>query len=146
MEAAWSVVGQPGPLHVFYQRIRARRGHGRAVVAAARKPATLIWCLLSRDEDYAHQQPSLTAKKLRLLEITAGAPTLKGKRTGLWATRQRMRQAERELAQQAEASYKRTVSDWQSARPAKGGRERDTGARIVKSLKRGQAARQTTSS
>jgi hypothetical protein len=63
---------------VFYQRIRARRGHGRAVVAAARKPATLIWCLLSRDEDYAHQQPSLTAKELRLLEITAGAPALKG--------------------------------------------------------------------
>src|SRR4029079_13421977 len=76
----------------------------------------------------------------------AGAPTLKGKRPGPWAPRQRMRQAERELAQQAEASYKRTVSDWQAARPAKGGRERDTGARIVKSLKRGQAARQTTSS
>jgi len=146
VEAAWSVVRQPGPLHAFYERIRARRGHGKAVVASARKLAILFWCLLARGEDYAHQQPSLTAKKLRLLEITAGAPTLKGKRTGLWATRQRMRQAERELAQQAEASYKRTVSDWQSARPAKGGRERDTGARIVKSLKRGQAARQTTSS
>jgi transposase len=114
VEAAWSVVQQPGPLHAFYERIRARRGHGIAVVAVARKLAVLFWCLLRRGQDYAHQQPSLTAKKLRLLEIRAGAPTLKGTNTGTWATRQRMRTAERELAQQAEASYKRTVSDWQA--------------------------------
>jgi hypothetical protein len=119
VEAAWSVVRQPGPLRAFYERIRARRGHGKAVVAAARKLASLFWCLLSRGEDYAHQQPSLTAKKLRLLEVTAGAPTLKGKNTGVWATRERMRKAERELAQQAEASYTRMVSDWQAARPQK---------------------------
>jgi transposase len=119
VEAAWSVVRQPGPLRAFYERVRARRGHGKAVVASARKLAVLFWCLLTRGEDYAHQQPSLTAKKLRLLEITAGAPTLKGKRTGVWATRERMRKAERELAQQAEASYKRMVSDWQAAGPEK---------------------------
>jgi transposase len=119
VEAAWSVVRQPGPLHAFYERIRARRGHGKAVVASARKLAVLFWCLLTRSEDYAHQQPSLTAKKLRLLEIRAGAPTLKGKRTGTWATRERMRKAEHELARQAEASYTRMVSDWQAARPQK---------------------------
>ena len=34
VEAAFSAVQQPGPLHAFYQRIRARRGHGVAVVAA----------------------------------------------------------------------------------------------------------------
>src|SRR5215207_9051083 len=107
VEAAWSVVQQPGPPHAFYERIRARRGNKIAVVACARKLAVLFWCLLSRGEDYAHQQPSLTAKKLRLLEIRAGAPTLKGTNTGTWATRQRMRKAERELAQQAETSYKR---------------------------------------
>jgi len=73
VEAARSAVRQPGPLHAFYQRLRARRGHGKAVVASARKLAVLFWCLLSRGEDYAHQQPSLTAKKLRLLEIRAGA-------------------------------------------------------------------------
>jgi transposase len=117
VEAAWSVVCQPGPLRAFYERIRARRGHGKAVVASARKLTVLFWCLLARGEDYAHQQPSLTAKKLRLLEIRAGAPPLKGKRTGLFATRERMRRAERELARQAEASYKRMVSDWQAARP-----------------------------
>ena len=126
VEAAWSVVRQPGPLHAFYTRVRARRGHGKAVVAAARKLACLFWCLLSRGEDYAHQQPSLTAKKLRLLEIRAGAPTLKGKHTGTWATRQQMRKAERELAQQAEASYQRMVSDWKAASPKK-----DVGASVT---------------
>jgi transposase len=121
VEAAWSVVQQPGPPHAFYERIRARRGNKIAVVACARKLAVLFWCLLTRDEDYAHQQPSLTAKKLRLLEIRAGAPTLKGTNTGTWATRQKMRTAERELAAQAEASYKRTVSDWRAAAAKKAG-------------------------
>ena len=118
VEAAWSVVQQPGPLHAFYQRIRVRRGNKIAVVACARKLAALFWSLLAGGEDYAHQQPSLTAKKLRLLEIRAGAPTRKGTPTGTWATRQQMRTAERQLAQQAEASYKRTVRDRQAATPA----------------------------
>jgi hypothetical protein len=78
VEAAWSVVCQPGPLRAYYQRIRARRGHGKAIVAAARKLAVLFWCLLHRDQDYAHQQPSLTAQKLRRLELTAGAPRPQG--------------------------------------------------------------------
>ncbi|MDQ5833040.1 MAG: IS110 family transposase [Actinomycetota bacterium] len=152
VEAAWSVVQQPGPPHAFYERIRARRGNKIAVVACARKLAVLFWCLLSRGEDFAHQQPSLTAKKLRLLEIRAGAPTLKGKRTGTWATRQRMRQAERELAQQAEASYKRMVSDWQAARPEKAtpAGPAEVGASVTPGRasnrpSKGKAARQTTS-
>jgi transposase len=119
VEAAWSVVGQPGPLHAFYERIRARRGNKIAVVACARKLACLFWCLLTRGEDYAHGQPSLTAKKLRLLEIRA--PTLRGTNTGTWATRQRLRSAERDLAQQAEASYERMVSDWQAAAAKRAG-------------------------
>jgi transposase len=139
VEAAWSVVRQPGPLHAFYARVRARRGHGKAVVASARKLAVLFWCLLSRGEDYAHQQPSLTAKKLRRLEITAGAPTRKGQPTGVWATRERMRQAERELAQQAEASYTRTVRDWQAARPAKAKEEPAGPAKVGASVTLGHA-------
>jgi transposase len=62
VEAAWSVVLQPGPLHAFYDRTRARRGHGKAIVATARKLAILFWCMLTRDQDYAHQQPSLTKR------------------------------------------------------------------------------------
>jgi hypothetical protein len=144
VEAAWSVVQQPGPLRAFYQRIRARRGSKIAVVAAARKLAALFWSLLSRGEDYAHQQPSLTAKKLRLLEIRAGAPPLKGKHTGTWATRQQMRTAERELARQAEASYKRIVTDWQAAAARKAGASVTPG-RASHRPSKGKAARQTTS-
>jgi hypothetical protein len=50
------VVKQPGPLRAFYERVRARRGHGRAIVATARKLAILFWCMLKRGEDYAHQR------------------------------------------------------------------------------------------
>ena len=84
VEAAWSVVLQPGPLHAFYDRTRARRGHGKAIVATARKLAVLFWCMLCRGEDYAHQQPSLTKKKLRRLEITAGAPKYAKAARGVW--------------------------------------------------------------
>ena len=144
VEAAWSAVRQPGPQHAFYQRVRARRGHGIAIVASARKLCCLFWFLLTREEDYAHQQPSLTAKKLGLLEIRAGAPTVKGTPTGVWATRQAMRAGERKLAEQAEASYKRMVSDWQAATPKKAGASVTPGRASQKPSK-GKVARQTTS-
>jgi transposase len=121
VEAAWSVVLQPGPLHAFYERTRNRRGHGKAIVATARKLAVLFWCMLTRDEDYAHQQPSLTNKKLRRLEITAGAPKYAKTARGTWSTNVAIRQAERQLAEQAEASYKRMVKDWQAGAPKKVG-------------------------
>ena len=147
VEAAWSAVRQPGPLHAFYERVRARRGHGIAIVASARKLACLFWFLLTREEDYAHQQPSLTAKKLRLLEIRAGAPTSKGTPTGVWATRQAMREGERKLAEQAEASYKQMVRDWQAATPKK--KEKAgasvTPGRASQKPSKGKVARQTTS-
>ena len=104
VEAAFSAVRQPGPLHAFYQRLRARRGHAIATVATAGKLAVLFWCLLTREEQYAHQQPSLTVKKLRRLELTAGAKRYDTKSAGIWSTNQAMREAERKLAMQAEAS------------------------------------------
>jgi transposase len=119
VEAAWSAVLQPGPLRAFYQRTKARRGHGKAIVATARKLAVLFWCMLTRSEDYAHQQPSLTRKKLRRLEITAGAPKNTRRAAGIWSTNELMRTAELELARQAEASYKRLVADQRAGAPAR---------------------------
>ena len=132
VEASWSTVRQPGPIRAFYGRVKRRRGHQVAIVASARKLACLFWCLLTREEDYAFGQPSLTQKKLRLLEIKAGAPSRKGVRTGKWVAGNAMRDAERAAAEQAEAAYRRTVTDWHATQ-AKGeeeGRRRDTGARI----------------
>jgi transposase len=119
VEAAQSVIAQPGPMHAYYQRLRARRGHNVAVVAVARKLSVLFWCMLTREEQYAHQQPSLTAKKMRRLELKAGAEKYTKTADGVWSTNQKMRQAERELAMQAEASYVRMVRDWQSTAPKK---------------------------
>ena len=73
----------------------------RRCCASARKLACLFWCLLTRGEDYAFAQPSLTTKKMRRLELSAGAPRWQGGR-GVWATNDAMRQAERELALQAQ--------------------------------------------
>jgi len=119
VEASWSAVRNPGPIRAFYERIRARRGHQVAIVAASRKLACLFWCMLTREEDYAYGQPSLTRKKLRRLELRAGAP--KGEvEPGIWSTNAAMRAAERELARQGEVAYKRTVADWQRGQLKKG--------------------------
>lgn len=143
VEASWSTVRQPGPLHAFYERVRTRRGHQVAVVACARKLACLFWCLLTREEDYAYAQPSLTRKKLRRLELTAGAPHHKGK-TGIWAANDAMRQAERDLARQGESAYRRTVRDWHGAQAKKAGASVTPG-RASHRPSKGKAARQTTS-
>jgi transposase len=119
VEAAWSVVKQPGPLRAFYERLRARRGHGRAIVATARKLTVLFWCMLTRGEDYAHQRPALTKKKQRQLELTAGAPTRSKQAAGIWSTNRAILHAERALAEQAEVSYKRMVTDQQAGRPSR---------------------------
>jgi hypothetical protein len=48
--------------------------------------------------------PSLTNKKLRRLAITAGAPKYTKTARGIWSSNTAIRQAERQLAAQAEAS------------------------------------------
>jgi hypothetical protein len=75
--------------------------------------------MLTRSEDYAHQQPSLTKKKLRRLEITAGAPKYSKAAAGIWHANDIVREAERELAQQAKISYRRTVTDQKADGPAR---------------------------
>jgi transposase len=119
VEAAWSVVKQPGPLRAFYERTRGRRGHGKAIVATARKLAVLFWCMLTRGEDYAHQRPALTKKKQRQLELTAGAPARTKQAAGIWSTNRAILHAERALAMQAEVSYKRMVKDQQAGGPTR---------------------------
>ena len=127
VEACWTAVRQPGPLHAFYERVRARRGPSVAVVAAARKLACLFWCSLTRETDYAYAQPSLTRKKLRRLEITAGQPRYTPQAAGIWHANDAIRQAERELAHQAETAYQRTVRDYHAAQANKAGASATSG-------------------
>ncbi|HEY2296724.1 MAG TPA: hypothetical protein VGH43_03260, partial [Jatrophihabitans sp.] len=83
------------------------------------KLAILFWCMLTRSEDYAHQRPALTKKKLRELELTAGANPRTKAAAGIWSTNRAIRDAERALTEQAEISYKRMVTDQQAGRPSR---------------------------
>src|SRR3954463_8051784 len=119
-EAAFVAVSTPGPLRAFYERVRARRGSQIAIVAVARKLAVLFWHLLTREQDYAFQRPSLTRKKLRGLELRAGAPRQPGRRdlpTKNSYSQRGDRARERELSEQAEVAYRRLVTDWKASRP-----------------------------
>jgi transposase len=141
-EAAWKVTLTPGPLRAFYERIRARRGTQVAATATARKLAVLFWHLLSREEDYAFARPAMTRNKIRQLELLAGARPQKGRKGIAGGKSKAVFEAERELSRQAEAAYRRLVTDWRSSGPVKAGAGVTPGRASPRHPK-GQAARQT---
>jgi transposase len=138
-EAAWIVVRTPGPLRAFYQRLRARRGAQIALVATARKLCGLFWHLLTREQDYAFGRPSLHRHKLRRLELIAGDPSHRGRRSGSGSSK-REQAHERELSEQFEHAYRRLVDDWQQKPKRKGAGA--TRGRASFGPSSGQAARQ----
>ena len=108
VQAALGATRGPGPLHAFYARIAARRGHAIAIVAVARKLAILAWHLLTADVDYRWAPARRTAEKLRAVELAAGAPSRRGRVPGSGDARERAsreRQMERAVLTQAEAAY-----------------------------------------
>jgi transposase len=113
VEAAQTAIRSPGPLRAFFERVRARRGHPVAIVAVARKMAVLFWHLLATGQDYAYSMPTATAKKLRGIELKAGAPSRKGGGSQHALNREQRRKLERQSAEQAENAYRRNVADWQ---------------------------------
>ena len=144
VEAAWSSAKSPGPLRAFALRTAARRGRHVATVAVARKLAVLAWHLLTRGEDYAFARPSLVRRKIRRLELTAGAPRAKPgpKPDPVWNTTAEA--AEKRLALQAEAAYRRLIADWQASGPKVGAGA--TPEHASQRPSKGKAARQATSS
>ena len=81
----------------------------------------------------------MTARKIRRLEITAGAPRRQDTR-GVWAAARAMREAGR----QAEQAYAQTVRDRHAAGPGKAGASATPG-HAFNTPSKGKAARQTTS-
>ena len=141
-EVAWKVTLTPGPLRAFFERVRARRGPQIAATATARKLVVLFWHLLTRAEDYAFARPAMTRNKIRGLELLAGAPPQKG-RHGIAGNKSKaLYEAERELSRQAEAAYRRLVSDWRATGPPKAGAGTTPG-RASSGPSKGKAARQT---
>lgn len=122
IEAAWAAAKAPGPLHAFFIRIRARRGHQVAAVAVARKLVVLCWHLLSKDMDYQWARPGLVASKLRSMQLQAGMPARKGGKRGIAYVYnvKKLRDREIDIARTAESVYERFVSHWQPRRPTAG--------------------------
>jgi transposase len=121
VEAAWQTVRSPGPMHAFYERVRARRGNHIAAVAVARKLAALAWRLLSKGEDYAWARPALLARKIRALELCAGLPARRGQKGASYDYNLPERRAqERAQAEQAEKLYQRLTQGWRRHGPRKG--------------------------
>ena len=118
VEAAWAAAKTPGPLRAFFERIKARRGMQIAVVATARKLAVLCWHLVTKGEDYAFARPSLTAQKLRRLELRAGLPSKRGQKGKAAAySLKEVRRRENELTEHAEHAYRQLVADWHAKGP-----------------------------
>ncbi len=117
-----------------------------AVVATARKLATLCWHLVVGEQDYAFARPSLTDKKLRALELRAGLPPRRGQKGKAAASSlKEVRRRERALAEQAELAYRQLIGNWEPkpppCEPASKGVAAATGARRL-GPQRGKAARQ----
>lgn len=114
VEAAWAAAKAPGPLHAFFVRIRARRGHQVAAVATARKMAVLVWHLLTKETDYLWARPALVAHKVRALELQAGGPMRKGNQRGpAYAYNVKALRAQgMAIAEQAERAYEQFVGQW----------------------------------
>jgi hypothetical protein len=92
-------------------------------VAVARKLAVLAWYLLTKDTDYLWSPATLTADKVRRLELLAGAPRrfeLRGTFRDARAERSRARSLERAALETAEQAYRELVGSRTKpiARPA----------------------------
>jgi transposase len=73
----------------------------------------LFWHLLTREEDYAFQRPSLTRRKLRARELKVHAGWRRGRYSGPRVNEShKERERETEFARQAETAYRRLVEDW----------------------------------
>ncbi|MFD2053706.1 IS110 family transposase [Mesorhizobium calcicola] len=132
VQAAWAAAKTPGPLHAFFVRIRARRGHQVAAVAVARKLTVLVWHMLTKEADYLWARPSLVAHKMRSMELQAGKPQKKGNSRGpTYAYNvKELRNQEMRVAEQAQKGYEHFVEAWRPRLPKEKARGRLSPARL----------------
>ncbi|MCL5772809.1 MAG: hypothetical protein M1536_00315, partial [Firmicutes bacterium] len=125
IEASQVAVRVDGPLKSFYLRIRYKKGHNVAVVAAAKKMTCLIWQMLCKEEMYKWAPPLLTQEKLRKLELLAGMPReksgpKKGKASeGGRPAYQAKRRVDKSMARIAQVQYEELVNQWKEKNPSK---------------------------
>jgi transposase len=68
VQAARSAVKWDDHFRTKYQRIKERRGDGKAIVAIAREIAVAMYYMLNRKEDYRFSSEAFKTKKLKKLE------------------------------------------------------------------------------
>jgi transposase len=78
IQAAQTVRRHPGPLGYFFNKLAKRKTHNVAVVATARKLATIAWHMLTKNEPYRYATPMTTATKLASLRIAATGQRRRG--------------------------------------------------------------------
>jgi transposase len=72
IQAAQHVLRHPGPLGVFFRRVKQRKTHNVAVVATARKLVVIAWHMLKKQEPYRYALPAPTEAKLARVRLAAG--------------------------------------------------------------------------
>ena len=80
-QAAQQVAQHPGPLGVFFRRLKAKKTHNVAVVATARKLVVIAHLMLKNREPYRYALPDTTRDKLAKLRVAATG--VRRKRSGL---------------------------------------------------------------
>ena len=70
-QAAQQVAQHPGPLGVFFRRLKAKKNHNVAVVATARKLVVIAHLMLKNNEPYRYALPETTRDKLADLRVAA---------------------------------------------------------------------------
>jgi len=68
VEAAWVAVRYDGRMRGFYERVKRRRGSGKAIVAVACKMLKVIWFMLKRREPYQSRNERRYGVKLKPLK------------------------------------------------------------------------------
>lgn len=130
VEAAHAAARTPGPLHAFFQRVRARRGEQKAVVAVARKLAIIVWHVLRSREPYRWTRTTLVHQKRRRLERTLGIPAPRNVRPRATPTLAQRHLDELAVLAAAETEYRELVRSRQQSADAAAARGRDvTGPR-----------------
>jgi transposase len=71
IQAAQHVGKHPGPLGHFFRRLKKRKNHNVAVVAAARKLVMIAWHMIRNNEPYRYATPRSTESKLSGFRIRA---------------------------------------------------------------------------
>jgi hypothetical protein len=83
VQAAQTVGKHPGPLGAFFRKLAKKKNRNIAVVATARKLATIAWHMLTNNEPYRYALPRCTEEKLAALRVRAtGEKKTPGPRAG----------------------------------------------------------------